>query len=67
MAEDLAVDQDPEGSVAVRDLEDLVRLITTIIIADGTGVGILIGDIITGQGIILEMTGRSMGATDGMV
>jgi hypothetical protein len=42
-------------------------LITTIIIADGTGVGILIGDIITGQGIILEMTGRSMDATDGMV
>ena len=42
-------------------------LITTIIIAVGTGVGILIGDIITGQGIILEMTGRSMDATDGMV
>ena len=37
------------------------------IIADGTGAGILIGDIITGQGIILEMTGRSMDATDGMV
>lgn len=34
VAEDLAVDQDPEGSVAVRDPEDLVRLITTIITID---------------------------------
>lgn len=64
----------PDGTThGITDMEDGMThgttdgLIITIIIADGTGVGILIGDIITGQGIILEMTGRSMDATDGMV